>query len=234
MQCVILAGGLGTRMKPVTEKVPKSLLPVLGEPFAHHQLKLLASTGITDVVFSIGYKGEMLRDYVGTGEKWGLRVTYVDEGPNLMGTAGALRLAFDQGALDEKFFVLYGDSYLPIDFKPVWERFEKSSESALMTVLKNQGRWDVSNADYHDGLVSYQKKDVPPSWSYIDYGLSVLTAQGVRKGIPPKIKSDLADFFRQLSLAKELAGFEVTERFYEIGSPCGLSELENYLSICYR
>ena len=233
LQCVILAGGPGTRMRPATEEMPKALLPVLGKPFCDWQLELLASQGVERVLYSVGYLGEMIRDHVGDGSRWGLEVSCVDEGEHLRGTGGALRLALDLGKLEAAFFVLYGDSYLPIDLAAVERAWEATDLPALMTVFRNEDRWDASNAIYGDGQVVLFDKSRPPDrvdeMKWIDYGLSVLTRDPVEQWCPPEEVSDLADLMRQLSVKGQLAGFEVTERFYEGGSPEGLRELEDYL-----
>ncbi len=233
MQCVILAGGLGTRMLPHTETVPKSLLPVRGEPFAGLQLALLASQGIDRVVYCIGYRGDMLRDFVGDGSRWGVKAAFVDEGEELRGTAGALRLALDAGTLDDAFFVLYGDSYLPIAYPPVWHAFTLAGLPALMTVFRNEGRWDASNAVYRDGhVVRYDKGCPNPAaagMAYLDYGLSALCSSVV-EAVPAGEVADLTDVYQRLSVEGRLAGYEVHERFYEIGSEAGLRDLEDYLS----
>jgi len=234
LQCAILAGGLGTRMRPRTAAVPKALLPVLGEPFADWQLRLLARGGIERVVYCVGYRGDQLRAHVGDGARYGLRVTWVDEGRRLLGTAGALRLALDRGALDEAFFVLYGDSYLPVDVAAVEAAWARSRLPALMTVLRNEGRWDRSNCVYRDGrVVLYDKGRASPAraeMAWIDYGLSVLSRAVIAERVAPGAVADLADVQRDLSNAGQLAGLEVRERFYEAGSPEGLRELEAYLS----
>ena len=226
MQCVILAGGLGTRIAKVAAGVPKALIPVAGEPFAHHQLSLLARSGVTRVVYCIGHLGRAIRGYVGGGERWGLEVRYVDEGDRLRGAGGALRLALDEGALAPAFLVLYGDSYLPIDYRAVWAAFERSGKPALMTVFRNEERWDKSNVVFENGqVILYDKRRRAPNMAYIDCGLSVLTRGVVEK----HTAADLADLYRQLSVSGELAGHEVNERFYEIGSPSGLEDLGRYL-----
>ena len=234
LQCVVLAGGPGTRMRPATEEVPKALLPVLGRPFADWQLELLAKQGIERVLYSVGYRGEMLRDHVGDGSRFGLAVSYVDEGEHLRGTGGALHLAFHLGELEEAFFVLYGDSYLPIDFAAVEGAWEKTPLPALMTVFRNDGEWDASNAIYENGRVVLYDKDRPADrveeMHWIDYGLSVLTRDLVHERIPHDEVSDLAELMRDLSRDGQLAGYEVSERFYEAGSPEGLRDLERYLS----
>jgi MurNAc alpha-1-phosphate uridylyltransferase len=234
LQCVVLAGGIGTRMRPQTEEAPKALLPVLGKPFADWQLELLAKQGIERVLYSVGYRGEMIRDHVGDGSRFGLEVGYVDEGEHLRGTGGALRLALDLGELEEAFFVLYGDSYLPVDFGAIERAWEQTPLPALMTVFRNDGQWDASNAIYDAGRVVGYDKDRPADrvdeMLWIDYGLSILTRDVVAERISPDVVTDLADVMRNLSLDGELAGYEVSERFYEAGSPEGLRDLEQYLS----
>ncbi len=233
LQCVVLAGGIGTRMRPQTEEMPKALLPVLGRPFADWQLELLAKQGIERVLYSVGYRGEMIRDHVGDGSRWGLEINYVDEGHQLRGTGGALRLALDLGELEEAFFVLYGDSYLPVDLGAVERAWEQTPLPALMTVFRNDGQWDASNAIYDDGRVVLYDKDRPADrveeMHWIDYGLSILTREVVAQ-VPGREPADLADLMRGLSREGQLAGFEVSERFYEAGTPEGLRDLERYLS----
>jgi MurNAc alpha-1-phosphate uridylyltransferase len=235
MQCVILAGGLGTRMRTVTgADLPKALLPVHGRPFVDHQLELLAGRAVKEVVFCIGHGGAALRAHVGDGAAFGLAVGYVDEGDDLRGTAGALRLALDEGVLDEDFAVLYGDSYLPINLEPVWRAFSAAELPALMTVYRNENRWEPSNAVLEGGrVVLYDKRRRharSPECRWIDYGLSVLRAELVEQRVPQGEAGDLADLFHVLSLEGKLAGLEVEERFYEVGSPEGLAELERYLA----
>lgn len=233
MQCVILAGGLGTRMRSAQPMTPKTLLTVAGRPFAHWQLQWLAGQGVQRVLYSIGHLGAMVRDFVGNGSAWGLSVTYAEETGELLGTAGALRLAADLKKLDSEFFVLYGDSYLSIELAEVEQAFYEAGLPALMTVLRNKGRWDASNAIYADGRVSFYEKgvvDPPPNLCWIDYGLSVITSDVVRDLVPPGQRSDLTRIFGTLSRQGLLAGYEATERFYEIGSVAGLADLEAHLS----
>ncbi len=233
MQCVILAGGLGTRMWPVARQVPKTLLPVAGRAFADWQLEWLARSGVTSVVYCIGYLGEQVREHVGDGSAHSLSVAYVDEGAELRGTAGALRLALDEGVLDEAFLVLYGDSWLQVDPAAVFDAARASGRPALMTVYRNDGRFDASNVEYADGGVTRYEKglgaDTPATMRWIDYGLSVLTRELVRDRVPAGEVADLAPLCTALAAEGRLAGFLVTERFYEIGSPEGLAELEALL-----
>jgi MurNAc alpha-1-phosphate uridylyltransferase len=232
MQCVILAGGRGTRMAPSTDSVPKALLPVAGRPFADWQLSWLASEGVGSVTYAIGYLGHLIRRYVGSGERWGLDVRYVDEGHDLRGTGGALRQAFENDALEEQFSVLYGDSYLCLNLLSAWEALGQSEKSAMMTVYRNDGKWERSNATFEDGVVTRYEKGlmaIPSDMRYVDYGLSFFHRSTVERWIAPDAVVDLASVFAELSAAGELAGYEAHERFYEIGSPEGLGELESLL-----
>ena len=233
MQCVILAGGLATRMRPLTERIPKALIPVVGRPFIDHQLDWLAGHGVTDVVLSVGYKGDAIRSHVGDGGRYGLRARVVDEGETLRGTAGALRLALDEGALEESFLVTYGDSFLPIDFAAVFDAFQASGKPALMTVFRNVGRWDTSNVIFDGRMVTLydkQRRTRPAAdFAFIDYGLSALARRVIADQVPAGGSSDLATLFHGLSVRGELAGFEAAHRFYEIGSPAGLEDFETWV-----
>ena len=233
MQCVILAGGLGTRMWPVAETIPKTLLPVADRPFADWQLQWLAGSGVDSVVYCIGYRGYQVQDYVGDGRRWGLAVQYSDEGDELRGTAGAVRQAADLGLLDERFLVLYGDSWLQIDPADVFRTSERSGLPALMTVFENSGRWDGSNVVYADGMVlRYEKglQPAPPEMRWIDYGLSVYTRGLIEQSIPAEGAQDLAPLCTSLASTGRLAGYLATERFYEIGSPSGFAEVSALLA----
>ena len=220
-------------MRDQDPTVPKTLLKVAGRPFADWQLRWLSAEGVDSVVYSVGHKADMIRSFVGDGGQWGLDVTYVEETGDLLGTGGAIRLAADQGSLDEHFFVLYGDSFLQVNLEDVHRAFGNSGLPALMTVYENEGRWVPSNAVF-DGsrVVDYRKgiDDPPPSMKYIDYGLSVLTLPIVEEGIPGQQRSDLAELLTELSAEGLLAGFPVADRFYEIGSPEGLRELDEFLT----
>ncbi len=220
-------------MRPFTERLPKALIPVNGVPFASHQLAWLARQGIEDVVYSIGYRGEMIRSYVGDGSPWHLSVKYLEDGPTLLGTAGALRRGLDQGVVESPFLVLYGDAYLPIDYAPVVEAFSAARLPALMTVYRNADAWAPSNAVFAEGMVRlYDKRPQHRSseMSYIDYGLSVLTAEPLREAVDPDRPADLSDVFHRLSVEGRLAGYEVMQRFFEVGSPGGLADLERALT----
>ena len=234
MQCVILAGGLATRMRPLTERIPKALIPAGGRPFVDHQLAWLAGHGVTDVVMCIGYRGDAIRAHLdaNVGASHGLRIRFVDEGADLRGTAGALRLALEAGALEESFLVTYGDSFLPIDFGKVFRAHADTGTPALMTVFRNDGRWDSSNVIFDGRMVTLydkQRRTRPPAdFAFIDYGLSVLSRQVIADEVPAGV-ADLAALFHALSVRGALAGFEVAQRFYEIGSPAGLEDFEQWL-----
>ena len=223
----VLAGGLATRLRPITEKIPKSLIPVAGKPFLAHQLELLRARGIGRAVLCVGYLGEMIQREFGDGSAFGLRLDYAFDGPKLLGTGGALRRALP--LLGKEFFVLYGDSYLPVEYRPIAEFFRRSGKLGCMTVYRNEGRYDTSNVVFRDGsIVVYDKKNRLPEMRHIDYGLSLFQAT-VFNAYPADKPFDLAEVMGKLVREKQLAGYEVHERFYEIGSPAGLTELEKLL-----
>jgi len=239
MQCVILAGGMATRMRPLTDTIPKALIPIDGDrPFVDHQLAWLAGHGVTDVVLCVGYRGDAIRAYVdgagGAAARHGLGVRFVDEGNDLRGTAGALRLALDEGALEESFLLTYGDSFLPIDFAAVFQAFTACGQPALMTVVRNDDRWDKSNAIFDGRMVTLydkQRQGRPAAeFTYIDYGLSALQRRVIADEIAPGARADLATLFNALSVRGALAGLEVSQRFYEIGSLEGLTETRQLLA----
>ncbi len=218
----ILAGGLATRLRPITEKIPKSLVPVAGKPFLAHQLAMLHARGIRRAVLCIGFLGEMIQREFGD-EKFGVKLDYSFDGEKLLGTGGAIKRALPK--LGEEFFVLYGDSYLPIPYAPVAEVFHRSGKLGLMTVYRNEGKYDTSNVVFAGGEIKiYDKKQKLPEMKHIDYGLSLFQA-GVFGKFPADEKFDLADVMQRLVREKQLAGYEVRERFYEMGSPAGLAEL---------
>jgi len=224
----ILAGGLATRLRPITEKIPKSLVPVAGKPFLIHQLELLRARGIRHAVLCIGYLGEMIQREVGDGAQFGIKLEYSFDGPKLLGTGGAIKRALPM--LGQEFFVLYGDSYLPMDYAPVADFFHRSGKQGLMTVFRNEGKFDTSNVVFADGEIKiYDKKNKVPEMHYIDYGLSLFKASVFDAYTADQV-FDLAEVMGKLVREKQLAGFEVRERFYEMGSPAGLAELETLLT----
>ena len=223
----ILAGGLATRLRPLTEKIPKALIEINGEPFIAHQLRLLAGRGIGRVVLCLGYLGEMVRDYVGDGARFGISADYCFDGPTLRGTAGAIHQALP--LLGESFFVVYGDSYLPCDYAAVERSFRGSGKTALMTVFRNDGLWDSSNVEFTEGrIVAYDKKNRTPRMHYIDYGLGALHRRAF-DGLAAGSVCDLAALYQDLLARGELAAFEAERRFYEIGSREGIRELAEVL-----
>ena len=222
----ILAGGLATRLRPITEKIPKSLVPVAGRPFLAHQLEMLHARGIRHAILCIGYLGEMIQCDFGS-EAFGIRLDYSFDGEKLLGTGGAIKRALPK--LGEEFFVLYGDSYLPIQYVPVADVFHRSGKLGLMTVYRNEGKYDASNVVFRDGeIIVYDKKVKLPEMRHIDYGLSLFKSS-VFDVYPADENFDLAEVMGCLVREKQLAGYEVLERFHEMGSPGGLAELETLL-----
>ena len=220
----ILAGGRGTRLGSAVDSVPKPLVEVAGEPFVVYQLRLLKSCGASRIVLSVGYLGDQFERALGDGSAYGLELRYIDDGPEPLGTAGAVRGCLPD--LGDRFMVMYGDTYLRIDYGAVYEAFLASGKLGLLTTLRNEGRWDTSNTEVRDGAVVAHDKQAPtPAMDWIDYGLSVLSAQALKSGDEP----DLSLVFKRLAENGQLAAFEASERFYEIGTPHALAETGTFL-----
>lgn len=223
----LLAGGLATRLRPLTETFPKAMLEVAGEPFIAHQLRLLRREGVSRVVICSGYLAEQIEAFVGDGSSFGLSVSYKIDGPKLLGTGGALRGALDQ--LGDAFIAMYGDSWLDTSYRPIVEAFRMSGQPALMTVFRNAGQWDSSNVWYQGGRIRlYSKREHLPQMQHIDWGLSLIRSDAVADR-PANEPFDLADVYSDLSRRGQLAGYEVMTRFYEIGSAAGLKETDALL-----
>jgi prepilin-type processing-associated H-X9-DG protein len=227
LSVAILAGGLATRLRPLTNDIPKALVEVAGKPFIEHQLRLLQHHDLTHVVLCVGHLGEKVQAVLGNGVRLGMHLDYVFDGETLLGTGGALRKALP--LLGKAFMVLYGDSYLECDYGAVENALMVSGKLGLMTVYRNAGQWDRSNILFADGrIVCYNKQHPTPEMQHIDYGLGVLQAK-VFDNYPADTFIDLTTIYQDLLAKKELAGFEITQRFYEIGSPTGLKETSDHL-----
>lgn len=228
MPVAILAGGLATRLRPITERIPKSLVEVAGRPFAEHQIELLRRHGVSEMVFLVGHLGEMVRDRLGDGRRFGVRLRYVFDGPRPLGTGGAIRRALPE--LPDPFFVLYGDSYLECDYAAIERAFLAATAAGLMTVCENADRWDRSNVRFVDGrIAAYDKTGGTPGMRHIDYGLGAFRKEAFA-GRGDDEAFDLAAVYQQLLADGRLQAFEVPGRFYEIGSPAGLEETRAHLT----
>lgn len=242
MQAVVLAGGLATRMRPATLTIPKSMLEVAGRPFVDWQLERLAACGVRDVVLCVAHLGGLIRAHVGDGARLGVKVVYSEEGPELLGTAGALRAALD--LLEPKFLVTYGDSYLPFDYAEPLRILDAHDDcDGVMSVYANFGAWDASNVAT-DGawVLRYEKgvgartpgrgaganETVDPALDHIDYGATALR-RGVVELLPAAEARGLDVVLRGVAERKRLRAYVARERFFEIGSPEGLADLDKHL-----
>jgi MurNAc alpha-1-phosphate uridylyltransferase len=218
----ILAGGLGTRLGEHVRDTPKPLLDVAGEPFLLHQLRDLAACGARRVVLCVGFLGERIEARIGP-ERFGIEIAYVYDGPSLAGTAGAIRGALP--VLGDAFLVLYGDTYLTVDYAAFERAFLAAGTLGMMAVLRNEGRWDRSNVVLEEGRVAlYDKAGQDPRMLWIDYGLGAYRAQALDGG-----EGDLSAIQARLATVGEMAAFEATERFHEIGTPDALAETDAFL-----
>lgn len=228
---LILAGGIGSRLYPLTKSVPKSLIPIDGKPFIDHQLKLLKEKGIRDVILCIGYLGEQIQDYVGDGSRYELNISYSSDRNSLKRTGGAIRGAISL-IKHASFWVMYGDSYLDISFAEIWKYYNSTQCRALMTTIKNRNLWDRSNVVFAEGVIKhYDKTNFRKDMHYIDYGLTIFN-KDIFNDYMDIETFDLATLLADLTKKKKLAGYEVFNRFFEIGTERGLLETEQFIKKC--
>jgi len=230
---VVLAGGLATRLRPVSETIPKSLIPINDAPFVMHQLALLKKSGFKNVHFCLGYLGQLVEDAILQSEYINsINITFSYDGDKLLGTGGAVRKILNE--LPDNFFITYGDSYLDIDYKEIenyFNRNKKNDTTSLMTVFKNEGKWDTSNVIFENNkILLYSKRIKDPKMQYIDYGLGIL-AKNNFKGFPENENFDIAEIYEKLSIDKNLLGLETIRRFYEVGSFSGIEDISNYIKL---
>jgi len=227
LSVAILAGGLATRLRPLTETVPKSMIEICGHPFAHWQTKQLVKAGVSEIVYCVGYKSDLIEGFLGDGSKYGIKISYSNDGSQQLGTGGAIVKALPH--LGNKFMVLYGDSYLPIDYSVIEKEYTNCKKLALMTVYANNGRFDVSNVDFAGGILNrYQKGLNTREMTHIDYGLSCFD-KSVFSKYAWDLPLDLAQICTNLASDNQLAGYEVFDRFYEIGSLQGILDFTAYI-----
>jgi len=227
MQIVILCGGLATRLRSLTEKIPKSMIDINGKPFLEYQLELLKKNGIFDMIFCIGHKGEQIENYFRDGSRFGVKIRYSREKDKLLGTGGALKKA--ENLLDKVFLVIYGDSYLPFNFKAAIDYFNEFEKLGLMVVYKNQSQYEKSNVLIKDNLVKQYNKENPiKEMEYIDYGVSIFRKK-VLELLPENTRCDLSQTYLSLIKKNQLLAFESKIRFYEVGSFEGIEEFKRYI-----
>lgn len=225
---VILSGGLAKRLRPLTETIPKCMLVFINKPFIQYQIELLVSRGFKNILICAGYLGDQIKEFIGDGSRLKANVSYSFDGDKLLGTGGAILKA--KYELSDVFFVLYGDSYLTINYKNILKFFYKNNLIGLMTVFKNNNLYDKSNTIFKNDIVTlYDKRNITPEMSYIDYGLSILKKDALSLIKTEDGYYDLADLLNILSKKNQLLGFEIKKRFFEIGSIKGIEDFNNYL-----
>jgi N-acetyl-alpha-D-muramate 1-phosphate uridylyltransferase len=227
---VILAGGLATRLHPVTKRFPKALIEINGRPFIDYQLHLLKTQGLTDIIMCLGHEGKQVEDHLGSGEKIGMKIRYSYDGPTLLGTGGAVRKTL--ALATDPFFVTYGDAYLRDNYPAILRYFKELNETrtpkavALMTVYRNENQHDRSNVVFSDGVLKvYDKRAQTSDMRYIDWGLGLLGKKAFDVTSPDMV-FDLADIYTMLVDEGLMVGYEVFERFHEVGSFSGIEEFK--------
>ena len=228
MQAAILAGGLGTRLRPLTEKVPKALVPVGGRPFLEYEIELLKQNSIDDIVLCLGYLGEQVEEHFGDGKKFGVKIRYSHDGEELLGPIGGLKMAEEM--LASEFFVTYGDAYLRLDYNGLMATLLRSGRMGAMAIYRNDGKHGKSDLVVQDEFVTaYDKKATLPGMVWINFGVTALRKAALKRLIAGR-KYDEEPFYRDLIERRQLLAYETNERFYEIGSPQGLDEFTRLIA----
>ncbi len=232
MQAVILAGGLGTRLRPLTESVPKPMVQINGRPFLEYEIELLKNVGVRDFVLCLGYKGQIIRNHFGDGSKFGARISYSFEGEKLLGPAGGLKNA--EALLEDVFLVTYADGYLMMDYVKAWDFFLKSNRLGMMVVYENHNKFGKSDLVVKDGhVVKYDKRHQTHDMVWINFGVSYLRKEALNI-IPQDQTFGEEEFYNELISRKELLAFETKGRFYEIGTPESLNEFASFIAKAKR
>jgi NDP-sugar pyrophosphorylase family protein len=227
MQIVILCGGLATRLEHLTKNIPKSMIEIKNKPFLEYQIENLKRSNIKDIVLCVGHLSEQIKNYFGDGEKFDVNIKYSHDGDKQLGPIGALKNT--ESLIEDIFFILYGDSYLNLDYQKMYSYFKTQNKLGLMAVYKNFNRFDKSNLIVKDDMiVAYGEKERTKEMIYIDYGTSLLRKKALNL-IPKNTFFTTGEFFSNLISKNELLAFEVKERFYHIGNPDALKEFSNYI-----
>jgi len=227
MQIVILCGGLATRLGNLAKNTPKSMMEINSKPFLEHQIEKLKKQGLKDIVLCVGHLSRQIEEYFGNGKKFGVKIKYSYDGEKQLGPIGAVKNA--ESLLDDDFFIMYGDSYLSVDFQKAYSDFKKTNKSALMVVYKNQDKYDKSNLIVDNNMViGYGAEDKTKEMIFIDYGTSVLSKKTL-ESVPENTMYSTGEFFSELIKKNQLCAYEAKKRFYHIGNLEALEELEKYI-----
>jgi NDP-sugar pyrophosphorylase family protein len=227
VQAIILAGGLGTRLRPISETIPKALVPVAGRPFIEYQIELFHARGVRDLIVCTGHLGHLIEEHLGDGRRFDVSIRYGFERDRLLGTAGAVKNI--EPLLEDAFFVQYGDSYLLVDYRAVMACFRQRDAPGLMVVYRNHDRWGRSNVVVDgDRVCVYDKSRKWPAMVHIDFGVSAFRREAFA-GIAAGVTTDLSIVHQALIEQRQLLAYETSHRFYEVGSPEGLQEFESFV-----
>ncbi len=231
MQVVILAGGLGTRLRPITERIPKPMVSIHGRPYLEYQINYLRRSGLVDILLVTGYLGEQVEAYFRDGRKFGVSLTYVQEDV-IRGTGGALKCA--EKYLADEFLIVYGDSFLPISHADFLSSFRVSQKSGMIVAYDNRNNTDVKNnveLDERGLVLRYDKEHNDARLRYVESGVLALKKSVIGFIPREKVVSLEIEIFPRLIAERELAAYVTRERFYDIGTPERLQKAADYFKV---
>ena len=228
MQTVIICGGLATRLKKLSKNTPKSMIKIKGKPFLEYQLEDLKRQNVKDILLCVGHLSEHIQDYFKDGEKFGLNLTYSHDGDKALGAIGSIKNAEEK--LEDVFFTLYGDSYVFLNYKELYNHFNRQNQNAMMTVFQNNNKYDKSNIILNrENMILQYSGEKKPEMIYIDYGVSIFRKK-VFDQIPKDTFYSTKDLYTNLVNQKQLQGYKVKKRFYHIGTPEALNEFSKFIN----
>lgn len=218
MQTVILAGGLGTRLSPITVDIPKPMVLIKDKPFLEYLILMLKKHSLKRILLCVGYLGRKIEAYFGNGLRWGIEIKYSYE-KELLGTGGALKLA--SNLIEEKFLLLYGDSYLDINYNEFINFFERQKTTGSVVIYDNtMGDTNVKNNITIDGnlITIYDKNKKDARLKYVEAGVSIFRKRLLNLIDGNRFVSLENDIFPVLINQHELTGYKSKTRFYDIGT----------------
>jgi len=228
MQAVILAGGLGTRLRPITHTIPKPMIEAGSRPFLHHMIELMRDNGIIDIILLVGHLYEQIEKYFGQGQRYSVNIDYSIE-EKLLGTGGAVINAREK--LQSEFMVLNGDTYLPIDYRRLIRRWQevRDNSDAIVVLYDNHHPLGPPNvAARKDRITAYNKTD-SAGMQYIDAGVQIFKRNVFDRFSVKKVISLENEIFPELIDRDRLAAYITETPFYDMGTPEKLKIFERYL-----
>lgn len=227
-QVVILAGGRGRRLRALTDRIPKPMVPFHGQPFLTYLLQMLQRQGFERVLLLLGYRGRAIEEEYGSGKKLGLSIEYSLTSPENE-TGRRLALVYDR--LDPCFLLVYCDNYWPMQFQTMWERYLAAGLPAMTTVYSNRDGYSKSNVrlDERGYVVAYDRYRKQPGLSGVEIGFAILNKDILRL-LPRGNPVFQIEVYSRLIRKRQLLAYSTDHRYYSVGSLDRLTLTDAFLA----